>query len=245
MSIWNKARTFGRMIIGILRRNRNHWHTLLWFALLLGGTGAFMELADEVTEGETARVDEYILLSLRSPGDLSDPIGPGWVEEMGRDFSALGSTGVLTLITLATLGYLLLARYYRTALFTLIAISGGVLVKILLKTGFDRPRPELVPHETIVYTASFPSGHSMMAAIIYLTLAALLARIHAQHALKAYLLIIAAFITLLIGASRVYLGVHWPSDVLAGWAVGAAWAALCWLIAGRMQRRGMVEPENG
>jgi undecaprenyl-diphosphatase len=244
MSIWNKAGSFGRIFIGVMQLHRRHVHVLLWFALLLGGLWAFIELADEVTEGETARVDEYILLSLRNPADLSDPVGPGWIEEMGRDFSALGSTGVLTLITLATLGYLLLSRHYRTAVFTLIAISGGVLVKTLLKTGFDRPRPELVPHETIVYTASFPSGHSMMAAIVYLTLAALLARIHPQHALKAYLLIIAALITLLIGASRVYLGVHWPSDVLAGWAVGAAWASLCWLIAGWMQGRGMVESEN-
>ncbi|HEX5054933.1 MAG TPA: phosphatase PAP2 family protein [Gammaproteobacteria bacterium] len=245
MSLWNKALAGGRMIIGILRRNRNQLHTLLWLALLLVGAGVFIELADEVMAGETSRIDEYILLSLRNPADLSDPVGPGWVEEMGRDFSALGSAGVLAFITFATLGYLLLSRHYRSAVFTAIAISGGVLVKILLKTGFDRPRPELVPHETIVYSTSFPSGHSMMAAIVYLTLAALLARIHPQHALKAYLLSIAALITLLIGISRVYLGVHWPSDVLAGWAIGAAWAALCWLIAGWLQRRGMVESENG
>jgi undecaprenyl-diphosphatase len=234
MSVWSKA----------LRLGRNHLHTVLWFAALLGGTWIFIELADEVTEGETRQLDENILLALRNPADLSDPVGPGWVEEMGRDFTALGGTAVLTFIALATIGYLLLSRKFRTALFTFIAVSGGLLASTLLKIGFERPRPELVPHESFVYTASFPSGHSMMAAIVYLTLAALLARIHPQRRLRVYLLIIAAAMTLLVGVSRVYLGVHWPTDVLAGWAIGAAWAAMCWLVAGWMQKRGVVESES-
>lgn len=245
MSVWNKADTYRRRIVmWALQHSRNHLHALLWLATFCGGAWIFMEVADEVTEGETRRIDESILLSLRNPEDLSDPVGPGWVEEMARDFSALGGTGVLTFVTLATLGYLLLSRSFGSALLTAIAVSGGTLIKTILKIGFDRPRPELVPHEMIVYTASFPSGHSMMAAITYLTLAALLARLHSGAHLKAYILILAILITLMVGVSRVYLGVHWPTDVVAGWAIGAAWAAMCWLVAGWLQRRGMVESEN-
>ena len=214
---------------------------LLSVVVLSAGVWAFFELADEVVENEAVGIDEALLLSLREPGDLSDPIGPGWIEETGRDFTALGSMGVLTVITLSVLGYLLLGDRHRTALFTLIAVSGGMLLSTLLKLGFDRPRPDLVPHDTTVYTASFPSGHSMMAAVTYLTLAAILSRVHGAPLLKAYLLIVAVIITLLVGISRVYLGVHWPTDVVAGWSGGAAWASLCWLVARWLQRRHVVE----
>jgi undecaprenyl-diphosphatase len=218
---------------------------LLSVAALSAGIWVFVELADEIAEHEAIGVDETLLLALRNPADHSDPIGPGWVEEMGRDLTALGSMSVLTLITLAALGYLLLAGRNRTTLFTLIAVSGGMLLSTLLKMGFDRARPDLVPHGSTVYTASFPSGHSMMAAVTYLTLAAILTRVHAEPLLKAYLLIVAAVITLLVGVSRVYLGVHWPTDVLAGWAAGAAWASFCWLVARWLQRQRVVEGEYG
>lgn len=217
---------------------------LLSFVVLSAGTWAFIELADEMTEGESAGLDEAVLLALRNADDLSDPIGPGWLEEMARDVTALGSTGVLALVTLSVLGYLWLRGRNRTALFTLIAISGGTLLSTFLKIGFDRARPELVPHETAVYTASFPSGHSMMAAVTCFTLAAILGRVHDSPLLKAYLLIVAAVITLLVGMSRIYLGVHWPTDVLAGWSAGAAWAAFCWLVARSLQRRNMVEKRD-
>jgi undecaprenyl-diphosphatase len=233
-----------KVFAGLAWLGYHEFSVLLSAVVLSAGVWAFVELADEVTEDEAASIDEAVLLSLRNPGDLSDPVGPGWVEEMGRDFTALGSMGVLTLITLAVLGYLLLAGRNRTSLFTLLAVSGGMLLSTLLKMGFDRARPDLVPHHTTVYTASFPSGHSMMAALTYLTLAAILSRVHTSPLLKAYLLIIAAVITLLVGVSRVYLGVHWPTDVLAGWAAGAAWAALCWLIARALQRRNVVEEQD-
>lgn len=238
----NKTANVSRIIFDLINWiGRHQLHVLLWTAVLFGGIWIFVELADEVMEGETRSVDEFLLLSLRNPQDTTDPVGPAWLEEMGRDFTALGGTGVLTLIALAVVGYLLLSRRFRASLFVAAAVTGGILLSTLLKMGFDRPRPELVTHESFVYTASFPSGHSMMSAITYLTLAALLARVHTQAELKAYLLIIAVLLTMLVGISRVYLGVHWPTDVLAGWAAGAAWAALCWLIAGWLQRRGMVE----
>ena len=244
MNFPDTMRAAGNRLISLAHWiGRRQLQTLLWLAVVFGGAWSFVELADDVTEGDTRSIDEFLLLSLRNPQDLSDPLGAGWFEEMARDFTALGGVGVLTFITLAVLGYLLLARRFRAALFTLIAVSGGMLLSTLLKMGFDRPRPDLVPHESIVYTASFPSGHSMMAAVTYLTLTALLSRVHKKRRMKSYLLVIAVIITMTIGVSRVYLGVHWPTDVLAGWTAGAAWAALCWVLARWMQQRGMVEPE--
>jgi len=215
----------------------------LLLPLLVVGTAVwgFAELADEVLEGGTRTFDRAILLAFRTASDLSDPIGPGWAEEMGRDFTALGGVGVLTLIAIAATLYLLLDGKRHAALFVILAIASGITVSFLLKTGFDRPRPDLVPHGSIVYTSSFPSGHSMMSAIVYLTLGTLLARIQARRRIKAYVLALAALVTVAVGISRVYLGVHWPSDVVAGWAAGAAWAMAWWALAVWLQRRGRVE----
>ncbi|MEC9481844.1 MAG: phosphatase PAP2 family protein [Halomonas sp.] len=220
---------------------RHELPALLCVVIFSGGIWAFIGLADTVMEGETRNLDEMLLLALRSKADLSDPLGPGWVEEMGRDFTALGGVAVLVLITLFTLGYLLLSRYFRAAWFMLVSVCGGWLLSTVLKMTFDRPRPDLVSHGSIVYTASFPSGHSMMAAVTYLTLTALLIRIQPKRRVKAYLLLVAMLITILVGVSRVYLGVHWPTDVLAGWTAGAAWASLCWVVARWLQERGAVE----
>ena len=208
------------------------------------GLWGFVALVDEVLEGEISDLDSRLLLALRNPQDASDPLGPRWVEEMMRDITAFGGTGPLAFITLAGILYLLLRRRLRTALFLFVAISGGQLLSSLLKLGFDRPRPDLVPHGMHVYTASFPSGHAMMTAIVYLTLAALLARSESRRRLKTFLLLLAATVTLLVGISRVYLGVHWPSDVLGGWMIGSAWAAGCWTLVVLLQRHGDLERES-
>jgi len=215
----------------------HHWTPL---ALLIFGLGlfAFLYLAGEVIEGETMRFDTWLLLALRVPGDTADPLGPAWVEEMFRDFTALGGAGVLGLLSMISVGYLWLMGQRRVALFLLFAIIGGLLLSSMLKNGFDRPRPELVPHGSKIYTSSFPSGHSMLSAVVYLTGGALLAMVHSTHRVRLYLIGCSTLITFLVGASRVYLGVHWPSDVLAGWAAGAAWAAACWLIAQWLRERG-------
>lgn len=215
---------------------------LLGLAVLAGGTWAFVELADQVLDGATLPLDERILLAMRNPLDLSDPIGPGWVAEMARDVTALGGVTVLVALVAISAGYLLLARKYRSALFMVAAVASGQLLSSLLKIAIGRPRPDLISHESIVYTASFPSGHAMMAAVTYLTLAVMLARAQPQLRLKAYLFIVAVLITVAVGISRVYVGVHWPSDVLAGWTAGAAWASFCWLLAAWLQRRGAMEP---
>lgn len=232
---------------GLLRlgawRSRLELPTLLFIALVAGGLWLFVELADAVQEGDTGAFDRWLLLLLRTPGDPADPLGPGWLEEMGRDLTALGGVGVLTLITLLASGFLLLQGKPRAALLLLGAVAGGLLFSTLLKLGFDRPRPDLVPHEARVYTASFPSGHSMLSAVTYLTLGGLMARLQPRRSLKSYLLFTAALLTVLVGISRVYLGVHWPTDVLGGWSAGAVWAAVCWMAASWLQRRGQLEED--
>lgn len=226
---------------------RRELGTLLLVALAFGGTWAFVEVAEEVSKGEYRAADRQAILALRTPGDPADPLGPRWLEEAARDVTALGSLSVLSLLTLAVAGFLWLDGKPHAALFVLVAVGGGLVLSLALKGAFDRPRPDLVPHGSHVYTASFPSGHSMLAAVAYLTLGALLARVRARRHLKVYLLALAVALTLMVGVSRVYLGVHWPTDVLAGWSAGAAWAILCWLAALLLQRRGQVEeePEEG
>jgi undecaprenyl-diphosphatase len=204
---------------------------------------AFFGLADEVMEGDTHALDRSILLAMRAAGDLSDPLGPPWVEEMGRDVTALGGIAVLSLVTVAVAGLLWLQGAARSAVLVVGAVVGGTLLSSFVKEVFDRPRPDLVPHEAAVYTASFPSGHSMMAAVTYLTLAALFARVQPKRRLKFYVLTVATIVTVAVGVSRVYLGVHWPTDVLAGWTAGAAWALACLTFARWLGSRGDVEAE--
>lgn len=205
---------------------------------------AFAELADDVMEGDTRAFDEFVLLALRSAADRSDPIGPRWFEEMMRDFTALGGVGVLVAVALAVIGFLFLNGKRHAAATVAVALVSGFVLSNALKWGFARPRPDLVPHGQAVYTRSFPSSHAMLSALVYLTLGALLARTQPRRRVKLYLLAVAALITVVVGASRVYLGVHWPTDVLAGWTVGAGWALLCWLAMFWLQRRGRVEAEN-
>lgn len=206
------------------------------------GILCFIAIADEVSDGDTRQIDRIILLALRSPTDPADPLGGRGVEEMGRDLTALGGVTVLSLLTFGVLGYLLLIRKPVAALFVTVSVLGALALSSGLKDLFERPRPDLVTRLSYVVTSSFPSGHSMLSASVYLTLGALLARMQANLVVKAYILLWAVFLACLVGVSRVYVGVHWPTDVLAGWSAGAAWAAGCWLVAGVLQRRGRVEP---
>jgi undecaprenyl-diphosphatase len=164
---------------------------------------------------------------------------------MMRDFTALGGTGVLLLLTLGVATFLALTSRSHAAIFVLAAITTGLLLSMALKVGFDRPRPDLVPHGSVVYTKSFPSGHSMLSAIVYLSLALLLARTHSNIRVKAFLIGAGLVLTGLVGFSRVYLGVHWPTDVLAGWSLGTAWALTSWLVMGWLQDRQRIEPPDG
>jgi len=223
---------------GSAARSRRGVAAALAAALLLAGLLlAFVELADEVAEGDTHAFDRAVLLALRSGADSTDPLGPPWFEAALHDATALGGTPVLTLVTLVALGFLLLAGRRATAALVAVAIGGGVLLSNLLKAGFQRPRPELVAHLVDVSSLSFPSGHAMMSTVTWLTLGALLATVQSTRRLRVYVLAVGAALALLVGVSRVYLGVHWPTDVLAGWCIGAAWALACWLVAGWLGRR--------
>jgi undecaprenyl-diphosphatase len=227
-----------RSLLGEIRE-QGWW--VLGAVLLIGGAlQGFAELADEVEDGETHAFDRAVMLSLRDPGDSADPLGPAWIEFLARDITALGGTAVLVLTTLAALGFLLLSRRWGAAIFLTLSMAGGTMLSNALKSIFDRPRPDLVPHAVEVSSASFPSGHAMLSAVAYLTLGALVAEVLPQRRFRVYLLSWAVLMTLLVGTTRVYLGVHWPTDVLAGWCIGAAWALLCASVAYWMQRRGLL-----
>jgi undecaprenyl-diphosphatase len=198
---------------------------------------AFGKLGMEVLEGDTSAFDRAILLALRDPLDPARLIGPAWLQGVASDVTSLGGPAVLTFITLAIGGYLLVIRRWGTAALVGLSVASGSLLSAGLKLAFDRPRPDLVPHAVAVASASFPSGHVMLSAVTYLTVGALLMRAQGRVGAKVYVFAVAVLLTVAIGISRVYLGVHWPTDVLAGWCVGAAWALLCWLVATSLQRR--------
>ncbi len=213
----------------------------LGIALLLA---AFFILGSEVLEGETLSFDRWVMLNLRSVPDTSAPVGPSWLLPAMVDITSLGGVAVLTLLTILAGGFLFATRKPALAVFVLVAVSGGALASTVLKSLFLRARPDIVQHLVQVDSASFPSGHAMNSAIVYLTLGALLARSLKDRGARVYLLMTSIVLTVLIGFSRVYLGVHWPTDVVAGWAVGAAWATMCSLVAQVLQRRAAIEPES-
>lgn len=187
----------------------------------------FIETAENVLEGDARYYDTAILLALHG----SDPTNPDWFNEFVRDISGLGGVGVLGLLVVASSIFLAISSKARTALFVYFATLSGVALSSLLKLGFDRPRPDLIPHLTTVYNTSFPSGHAMVSAVVYMTLGTLLAREVSGLWSKIYVMTVAIIVTGLVGLSRLYLGVHWPSDVVAGWAAGASWALAWWVIA--------------
>jgi undecaprenyl-diphosphatase len=209
--------------------------------LAVGAVWFFLAVASEVGEGETRHVDERIVRLFRDSRDPADPIGPPWVEGAMRDLTALGSTVVLLIFTGAVAVFLAVRRQSHALALVVVSTGGGFMLAQTLKLVFSRPRPDLVPHLAMVSSSSFPSGHSMFSAVVYLTLGALLSQLVEERALKAYFLGVACFLTFVIGLSRVYLGVHYPTDVLAGWSAGLAWALLCWMAASYLQRRGKVE----
>ena len=210
---------------------------LLAVLIVVAGTWGFIALLDEVKEGDTQHFDNWAI------NTVVGWQGPAWVEEVGRDITALGGVAVLVIITLVVVGFLLMIRKVAMMWLMIAAVGGGLIVSSVLKHLVDRPRPSVL-HRAYVYTSSFPSGHSMMSAIVYLTLGSLLARIVHRRRLKLYFLFVAMLLTFLVGVSRVYMGVHYPTDVLAGWTAGLVWAILCWLVARWLQRRGAVETDE-
>ncbi|MBB4086071.1 phosphatase PAP2 family protein [Sphingomonas carotinifaciens] len=166
--------------------------------------------------------DHAILVSLRAWG------GPSWLPRVAKDVTALGGGVILTLVVIAVTGLLLVQRLWLTALAVLAAsISGGMAVDAI-KAWAGRARPDLVDHLVTVTNASFPSGHAANSATVYLTVAALSTQVLRQSAARTYTVVVAVLLVGAIGLSRIYLGVHWPTDVLAGWSFGTLWALAWW-----------------
>ncbi len=205
--------------------------------VLCAAAFVFVRLGDEVREGGTQRVDAWVLRALRTPGDAAVPLGPAWLPGATRDLTAMGSLPVLLLVVLAVAGFLALARLWRNLALVVGASAGGLVLMLVLKRAFDRPRPTVVPPLVVETTPSFPSGHAMMSAVVYLTLGTLLAQLCPRRRERAYVLTVAGGLTVLIGVTRVYLGVHNPSDVLGGWSVGLAWALASGLAARALRMR--------
>lgn len=227
---------------GWLTRNGLYETAMLGGLLLLAtSVWIFFEIADEVQEREHHHLDEWVLMAMRDPADPSQPVGGPIVREAARDITALGGYTVITLVTLGCAGYLALRRKWRAMWLVILSIVGGLLMSEGLKQLFQRERPSVVPHLVPVHSLSFPSGHSMLSAVTYLTLGVLLVKTVAHRGSKVYMLAIAALLPMLVGVSRMYLGVHYPTDVLAGWCAGLAWAVLCSIVAEWLQRRGAVE----
>ena len=198
------------------------------FAVTALAFGVFVAIAVAVSVGLTQEIDAYVLLAFRDPADPSQPFGPAWLQEAGRDVTALGSNGVLAALVLTGSGFLALAHRRAGALFLLASFWGALALETVAKHWYGRPRPELVPHAVRVFTASFPSGHATVSAAAYLSVALLLARTRPERRFAAAAAAFAVCFVVLIGTSRVYLGVHWPTDVVAGWAMGVSWTVLCW-----------------
>jgi undecaprenyl-diphosphatase len=232
-----ERRSLGQM----LRPSPPEIKLLLALALSAFALWVFIEIAEEMREGDTRVFDTRLLMLFRNAADPALPLGPNWLREVMRDITALGSTFVLLLVTIASVGFLALSGNRGVAALVLVSVGGGMAISAALKAAFDRPRPDAVLHTMQVYSASFPSGHALMSAVVYLTLGALIAATVRDNRLRLYILSLGLVITLLVGISRVYLGVHWPTDVIGGWALGASWAIACWSVMMWLQRRGTVD----
>ncbi len=216
---------------------------LIALVVITAGVWLFAEIADEVVEGATDKLDRRILLSMRD-ADTKQPSGPPALRQAAQDVTALGGTVVITFLIIVVGLYLILDGRWHMGLFVWASTFTGMAAGGILKAMFERARPEYIPPGVYVFGSSFPSGHAMQSAITYLTLGALLARTHKRKRVKTFVLMVSVLITIAVGVTRVYLGVHWPTDVLAGWTAGAVWALLAWTVASWFQRRGVIEQES-
>ena len=210
------------------------WPTLI--LLILATAGLALHIAEEIVEGDVFASDRAILLALRDPADLSRPIGPAWLRQAAIDITALGGFTLLWTFGFAGVVYLLMRKRRAEAGWIAASLIGSDLINSGLKNLFHRARPDVVPHWAEVSTASFPSGHAMSAAAVYLTLGVMLAETDPRRMGRVFIMGFLTLLSVAIGCTRIYLGVHWPSDVVAGWCFGATWALIVFA-ANRWLRR--------
>ncbi len=220
LSVWKRARLFIQ---------NTDMKVLIALSIFMFGMLGFWAIAEDLIEPDPHSLDYSILYFLRSPDDLSNPLGPLWFEYAVSDVTALGGHAIISILMLSATLYLVATRQMQRAILILAAVVSGALISSVLKLGFDRPRPDIVDHLTHAMSSSFPSGHAFLSAVVYLSLGALIARAHQQITIRTIVMMGAVLLVLIIGLSRIYLGVHWPTDVVAGWFFGAAWAAIWWL----------------
>lgn len=206
--------------------------------MVVAGSGllVFADIAEDMMEGEGHGVDALALAFFRPSANPHDALGPTWFEHAVAELTTFGGTANLTLIALVVILFLLIQKRLASVLLVVFALGGGAIISESAKVLFGRDRPPLIYRAVETANASFPSGHAMLSTVTYLTLGALLAQVMPRKREKAFVFAVAVALALIVGASRVYLGVHWLSDVLAGWALGAAWAMICWLAAWWIRR---------
>ncbi|KFC75382.1 phosphatidylglycerophosphatase B [Bosea sp. LC85] len=204
----------------------------------LAAAFAFLGLTLFILSGRTFAFDTGLILLFRQEGDPATPIGPHWLPEMMRDISGLGSFVGLGVMSLAATLALWLAGYRRLAIALAVNVMLATLVSTGLKIGIGRARPDVVEPTAIVFTASFPSGHAFLSAVVLLSIAGFTGLASRHRDITRLSIGVAWVLMLLIGVSRIYLGVHWPSDVLAGWCLGIAWSSLSVALVGRSIERG-------
>ncbi len=212
------------------------WTIVAVVALVCAG-GALLLLGALIDHGLQFGFDRAILLWVRGGVAHGVPPGPPWLTQSIIDLTALGGPTVLVLVAALAAGLLIVQRHWLTLALVIGGTISGSIVVTLVKALVGRTRPTVTDHLVAAYNASFPSGHAANSACVYLTLALLLLQITEHRAVRRYGLGAAVLLVTAIGCSRVYLGVHWPSDVLAGWTFGGLWAVAWWAIGAAIRLR--------
>lgn len=218
-----------------VQRARGEFAALGALGIIALGVLTFVAIADDLTEADGQAFDGLVLAWMQPVA--GQPRGPWWLHEAAADLTSLGGISVLALFAVVAIGILLILRKRLSAVLLVTGLAGGVVLSEGLKGLFERQRPPADYQAVDTLNASFPSGHALLATVFYLTVAVLMTRAFPRRRLKVYVLGVGILFALLVGLTRVYLGAHWASDVLAGWCVGAAWAMVLWLVSYAVERR--------
>lgn len=209
---------------------------LIWFSIATA-LWAFFYLGAEIGEGDTGTFDRRLISLLRTSDSVGEPIGPAWFKDSMRDVTALGGFTFLVLMTIVVVLSLLFHRKRREGIIVAATAIGAQFSIEIFKLLYDRPRPGRLLPPIHAYTASFPSGHTTESTALFLIVATVIATLEAKDNTKILAYTVAIFVIVAIGFSRVYLGMHWPTDVLGGWVLGTVWALVAWIVLRKRPER--------